>query len=254
MRRVTRRFQTLLAMLTLLAAPTFGRSGETQLTPGQAAHPKKAPPDTCMNLPGGGRLGRPDGKRAFATIVWTDTNTLNVAFKDGTDPWNRSVQEKLKTIVKEWEDYANIHFTFDPNKAADILIQFVPDAVYPYYGVYQSLLGPNSRDSREGGPSMWLQFEPNTDDKELKRVILHEFGHALGLTHEQKRPDAGLKWNEDKVYQEYSFTGWSKEQIFEQVMKPETDPAVNKTPFDTNSIMIYPIAKGLANIVVELDE
>src|SRR5262249_15542660 len=77
-----------------------------------------------------------------------------------------------------------------------------------------------------------------------------EFGHALGLVHEQKRPDAGLKWNEDKVYEYYAFTGWSKAKIFEQVMQTETDPALDKSPFDVNSIMIYPIPKGLANIEV----
>ena len=72
----------------------------------------------------------------------------------------------------------------------------------------------------------------------------------LGLIHEQKRSDAPIHWNPEKVYQYYAFTGWSNEQIFEQVMRPDLSPAVDMSPFDTNSIMIYPIPPGLANVVV----
>ena len=235
-----------LAMLTGVAALLAAAPARAQ-DANKKVEVKIAAPDTCLNFPGGGRLGRPDGKKAFATVQWTDTNTLNVRFKDGTDDWNRSVQQKIPGILREWEDYANIQFTFNPNGSADITIQFVPDADFPDFGIYQSLLGPNSRGQT---PSMWLQFQPGTEDSELKRVILHEFGHALGLIHEQKRPDAGLIWHDDAVYKYYAFTGWSKEQIFEQVMKVELDPALDKSPFDVNSIMIYPIPKNLANIEV----
>ena len=161
--------------MAIVVSTYFGQAALAQAAPGKAVPIKKGAPETCLNFPGGGRLGSPDGKKAFAPIVWTDRRVLNVVFKDGDDPWNRSVQNKLKTIVKEWEDYADIQFAFEPTKPADIAIQFVPDAEYPEYGVYQSLLGPNSR---RQDPSMWLQFQPGTDDSELKRVILHEFGHA----------------------------------------------------------------------------
>jgi serralysin len=201
--------------------------------------------DTCMVLPGGGRLGKPDQTRGYGVIQWTSKNQLNVIFKDGDDDWNRKVQAKLKDIVKEWEDYAKISFTFDPNGSRDITIQFEPDATYPDYGVYQSLLGPNSHGEN---PSMWLLFQPQTTDDELKRVILHEFGHALGLIHEQTRPDVKIGWKPDAVYKYYSFTGWSKDQIDEQVMKPSPFKALRKSPFDLISIMIYPIPKGLAAI------
>ena len=35
-------------------------------------------------------------------------------------------------------------------------------------------------------------------------VVLHEFGHAIGLAHEHQNPDKGIKWNEDAVIRDLS--------------------------------------------------
>ena len=43
----------------------------------------------------------------------------------------------------------------------------------------------------------WLT--PDSDDDELRRVVLHEFGHALGLIHEHQNPEGGIEWNEPAV-------------------------------------------------------
>ena len=39
----------------------------------------------------------------------------------------------------------------------------------------------------------WL--ETDTPDHEYLRVVLHEFGHALGLIHEHQNPADGIEWD-----------------------------------------------------------
>jgi serralysin len=209
--------------------------------------PKVVVPDTCSTAPNGRVVGEPPPTLAAAYNPWRDTETLTVAFLDGRDPWNLSVRKKVPEIVKTWEEYANIRFQFDDKAAKPhITIQLQPDANFSYQ-VYQSYLGETSATK---SPSMYLIFPPMTDDTEIRRVVLHEFGHALGLIHEQKRSDAGIVWNEAAVYKAYAYTGWTKEQIKSQVMEPFSEPLTDASPFDPESIMIYPIEKGLANIVV----
>lgn len=48
----------------------------------------------------------------------------------------------------------------------------------------------------------WLY--PDTPDQEYSRVVLHEFGHALGAIHEHQHPEAAIPWDKPKVYEYYA--------------------------------------------------
>jgi hypothetical protein len=54
----------------------------------------------------------------------------------------------------------------------------------------------------------------NTPDQEYSRVVLHEFGHALGAIHEHQHPAAGIPWDKPKVYEYYARQHWSIDQRF----------------------------------------
>ena len=201
----------------------------------------------CSSAPGGGLVGVVQPRTRAALYKPWGKKVLKVSFMDGADAWNTRVKGKVREIVKEWEDYADVKFDFAATNSPDIKITLEQGVGKPY-GLYQSHYGPESQGK---SPSMWLIFKPKTGDGELKATILHEFGHALGLIHEQKRPDSGIEWIPDKVYEEYAYTQWCKAKIYEQVMKPFELALKAKTPFDETSIMIYPIKAGLAkNIVV----
>ena len=87
----------------------------------------------------------------------------------------------------------------------------------------------------------WLT--PDSDDAELNRVVMHEFGHALGLIHEHQNPEGGIQWNEPAVIADLSGppNNWDVDQIRVNVLSHYPPGDVTSTPVDADSIMMYPI-------------
>jgi hypothetical protein len=84
----------------------------------------------------------------------------------------------------------------------------------------------------------WLR--PSSDDDEVKRVVLHEFGHALGLVHEHQSPAVQIQWDRDAVIRDCS-KYWTEEEIELNIFEPYDRRETNYSNFDPQSIMIYPI-------------
>ena len=169
--------------------------------------------------------------------TWEPGQVLNVAFLDGT------VRQQGRVVVHafEWMKYANIYFEFfhDPETKpkCDIRITFRRGK-----GSW-SYVGKDARvQTNQLAPTMnfgWLYDE--TEEDEYRRVVLHEFGHALGAIHEHQSPAAGIKWDKALLYQYYWDTQrWSKEQVNDNIIK-KYKGKVSNTEFDECSIMLYPI-------------
>lgn len=163
-----------------------------------------------------------------------DRRVLNCRFLDGDVLQRKRVEEKAKI----WEQYANIKFNFGNKTDAEIRISFsLPgfwsalgtDALNQwYYPIYQPTMN-------FGGLSAW------TPDKEFEQVVLHEFGHALGLIHEHQNPDGKLKWKTAEVYRMFSGypNYWSKALIDRNILNRYSPQGVDRTRFDPDSIMLY---------------
>jgi len=93
----------------------------------------------------------------------------------------------VKLVIKEWEKYANVSFDYIDAQDAIIRITFNSDD-----GSW-SLLGRNIGTAKPPDPTMNLGWIDDTEDisKVDRGVILHEFGHALGLGHEYQSPSRG---------------------------------------------------------------
>ncbi len=73
------------------------------------------------------------------------------------------------------------------------------------------------------------------------RKSKHEFGHALGLLHEQSYP-GGIKWNKDTVYKYYEkYQGWNKRMVDNNVLEAADEFYTNGTSYDPQSIMHYDV-------------
>lgn len=168
--------------------------------------------------------------------LWPKGSILRVRFLEG-DP---AVHKRIQPIVEQWSQVANIKFQFGNDPKSEIRISFDPrSGSWSYLGVDSVLPQLMGKPSLNLG---WLK--PTTAQTEYNRVVLHEFGHALGLIHEHLSPAVTIPWDEAKVIAYYKRTqGWSEAYIRFNVL---TKTPVDKyTRFDPKSIMLYAVDKSL---------
>jgi serralysin len=167
---------------------------------------------------------------------WKPGQTLRVRFLDG-DP---NVQWKVQKLAHQWSEYANIKFAFGNYADAQIRISFTPGGSWSYIGT-DALNLPQNQPTMNYG---WLT--PSSSDREFARVVLHEFGHALGCIHEHQHPEAGIPWNTAAVYSYYARTaGWSQQQTDVNIFTRYGKDITQYSQYDITSIMHYPIDKAL---------
>lgn len=85
-------------------------------------------------------------------------------------------------------------------------------------------------------------------------VILHEFGHAMGMFHEHQNPAPNnpIQWNKDQVYAHYvTKQNWKKEAVDAQIINRRDKAKSLYTNWDQNSIMNYSIRPGFTAAPVQ---
>jgi hypothetical protein len=168
--------------------------------------------------------------------TWDKGETITVSFLDG-DP---ALQKRVREMAQRWTGpgMANLSIDFLNHNNTDIRISFKNKGSW-------SLLGTFCRDRTDKSlPTMnygWLT--PDSTDDSLRRVVLHEFGHALGFIHEHQNPLNSIEWNRDAVIAELSGppNNWSPEDIEINMFDQPSPSEVFGTPVDKSSIMMYPI-------------
>lgn len=169
-------------------------------------------------------------------FMWTAGQQIEVSFLDG----ERSIQDRVVEAARLWTapGLANLRLVFrrDTNDTP-IRISFKHKGSWSMVGKDCLSLKSLSRATMNFG---WLA-EDSTKE-ELEGVVLHEFGHALGLVHEHQSPAGGIQWNKDAVYEELSGppNDWDKETIDFNMFEPYSKNETNFTEMDPESIMMYP--------------
>jgi len=166
---------------------------------------------------------------------WDDRNNLRCRFLDGSSTQRRKVEAKAHL----WEKYAKLRITFGDDPDAEIRISFQADDG-SWSGVGKDCL--NAGYFPKYQPTMnfgWLKDD--TDSTEYERVVVHEFGHALGCIHEHQSPSEKLRWNKAAVYKAFSGSPnfWSKADIDSNILQKYSPKGISFTKFDIKSIMLY---------------
>jgi serralysin len=158
---------------------------------------------------------------------------------------NVSPEIKLKIINKasEWLNYVNVKFVYidDNDSSADIRItNELGDGSWSYIGTDALLINSKKATMNFG----WLT--ESSSDEEYSRVVLHEFGHALGAIHEHQHPESAISWNKEAVYAYYERTNnWDKDQVEKNIFKKYARGQTQYSSYDKKSIMHYAIPRQL---------
>lgn len=174
--------------------------------------------------------------------LWDVGATIRIAFMERNS--SHRLQEKIIEVAREWLRYANLRFkVVSPDKRADVRITFTKSEGY------WSLLGTDALNYGQEEPTMCFEggraAMVDDDPEELQRVVLHEFGHALGCIHEHESPAAGIPWNKEAVYRDYAKPPncWTREEVDEQLFTRYSRSETNFSRFDPTSIMQYPVPR-----------
>jgi serralysin len=170
---------------------------------------------------------------------WEPGEEITVRFMEGAPDLKRRVRE----VAEEWtgEKMANLTLKFVDSGRADIRIAFVQgNGSWSYLGTVCQQIPADQPTMNYG----WLTSA--SSDDEVRRVVLHEFGHALGLIHEHQNPNEPIKWNRAAVIADLSGppNRWDRETIEHNIFKRYDPSEVSSTPVDKESIMMYAIPKA----------
>lgn len=157
---------------------------------------------------------------------WKTGRTITIKFLGGT----ATQQEMVKRAAAQWLEYANVEFDYvGPGQGADVRISFIAGSAWSYIGRDALLIDPYQATMNLG----WLD----------QAVILHEFGHMLGLIHEHQNPKGGINWHKNNVYQD--LTGppnyWARQTVDINMFERLSIDLLRATEVDGLSIMMYAI-------------
>lgn len=172
----------------------------------------------------------PKGRTSVCLKLWPVGKVLRVRFLDGS----ADLRAKVLGIASQWSESANLRFVASNDPDAEVRVTFRRDGAWSFVGT--DALTASREDATMNLGTVAGQTVP---DSYIERIVLHEFGHILGLIHEQQNPNAQIPWKREAVFAYYSAppNNWPREMVEANILHKADISGYR--PFDPNSVMIY---------------
>jgi hypothetical protein len=179
--------------------------------------------------------------------VWRSGAKVHVCFNGGSS----LARKRIADAAAIWTSFGNLTFDFgsEPGyrscptgNVEGIKIAFANTGYWSYVGT----------DSNQFSPSMNLQgFDSDNlsvSDQEFRRIVLHEFGHAIGLEHEHQSPEARcsdeMDWAAAETYYK-NCCGWEPKTVRSNLETLMSSRSVRVSRYDRLSIMHYSLPAAI---------
>ncbi|KTB90745.1 zinc-dependent metalloprotease [Pseudomonas syringae pv. syringae PD2774] len=171
---------------------------------------------------------------------WARGRTLKVLFLKNPPA---SLTAPIVEAARKWLPHINLKFEFVTDGASDIRIGFNEHLNWSAIGTDTLLAGPDEATMEFNLKELYTaDLKPMP---ELTRIVLHEFGHALGAVHEHQHPQANIPWNEPLLRSLLSQTGLSDEEINTNFFDRYEAADFHHSAYDRDSVMHFDIPNGL---------
>lgn len=172
------------------------------------------------------------------TNYWATGKSLKIAISRVSDEGFDAV----KNAIEKWAPYVNLNFNFidlddnDELYEGDIRIYLGPN----FNDVGRSLIGTDALAAPAFEPTMWLGT--NYTEPNYESLVIHEFGHALGLLHEHQHPDTTIPWDRETTYRLLQNNyGLSRDAVNAAFFPLTRNTNYTYASYDRESVMHYQI-------------
>jgi hypothetical protein len=189
---------------------------------------------------------------------WDLKSTLKIRFMDGSP----NLWDRVERDAKIWADLTGLTFQFirpPDTQSAPVRVAFTT-ALGVRPEEFSSSVGTQALQVSQFLPTIKLGFTPRVlaDQRDTTRLILHEFGHMMGLIHEHQNPDANIQFDRNALLAVFGPLGWDAGMIDRNIIQRFDPSLVVATPFDRQSVMLYAfdsrVARPPTQVSYELSE